>query len=362
MTPTTEHSTADPAARASDHAQNAQPADAAASELAFLRRVLAAEAHAIELAAERLDEGAARALDILADAAERGSSVIVCGMGKSGLVGRKISATLASLGVPSHELHPAEAMHGDLGRIRRGDCLLALSFSGETEELVALSAILKQDGVPIVAITRDHASALARSADAVIALGSLAEAPAHDGEAGLAPTCSTTATLAIGDALALALARRAAFTDDDFARRHPGGTLGGLMRPVLDVLRFRVGDNLPVAVRTMTVRAALAHAESVGRRPGALIAVEREGGPIAGIFTDSDLRRLLLKDEALLDEPLDAVMTHKPRTLADTALVRDAVRLVREHRQDEIPIVDANGRPVGLLDVQDLIALRVVRS
>lgn len=298
------------------------------------------------------------AVDLIVRCADAGGAVLVTGMGKSGLIGRKISATLASLGVPSHEIHPAEAVHGDLGRIGSRDLVMALSNSGETEEVVALASALRQDGVPLISITGGEGkSTLARLATVALTLGQITEAS----EIALAPTCSTTAALALGDALAIAAARRRSFTADDFARRHPGGSLGGLLRPVVEVLRFVAGKTLPVVRDSRTLREALHDGERLGRRPGAMILVD-EGGQLSGIFTDSDLRRLMLKDTRALDAPVRDAMTRTPRSLPDTALVRDAVHLMAQTRQDEIPIVDALGRPVGLLDVQDLITLRVVRG
>lgn len=331
-------------------------------DLAFLREVLRAEAAAVESVSDHIsDQELSKAVDAMLRCVEHGGSVLVAGVGKSGLIGRKISATLASLGVPSHDIHPTEAMHGDLGRISPHDVVLALSFSGETEELVTLASVLKQDGIPILSITGGTrgagGGALARLATVALYLGPINEAS----DLALAPTCSTTATLALGDALALTLARRQAFTADDFARRHPGGSLGGLLRPVLDILRFRVGENLPVVPESMTVADALREADSGGRRPGALL-ITSENGAVSGIFTDGDLRRLVMRGAGELKQNIGSVMTRSPRTLPSTALVRDAVRMVREFRQDEIPVVDEAGAPVGLLDVQDLIALRVVQN
>lgn len=342
-------------------AQELHP-EAAANDLAFLHSVLQAESSAVASVADCINqEQLGHALAVMLKCLDGGGSILVAGIGKSGLIGRKISATLASLGVPSHDIHPTEAMHGDLGRISPSDVVLALSFSGETEELVTLASVLKQDEIPIISITGGRAEqgggALARLATAPLFLGAITEAS----ELALAPTCSTTATLALGDALALTIARRRAFTADDFARRHPGGSLGGLLRPVLDILRFRVGENLPVVEERMTVAEALREADSVGRRPGALLIVDSSGS-VSGIFTDGDLRRLVMESTAGLERPIGHVMTKSPRTLASSAIVRDAVRMVREFRQDEIPVVDESGAPVGLLDVQDLIALRVVRN
>lgn len=318
--------------------------------------MLRAEAAAVGGLTGRLTAAVHRAVEIIAASADRGGGVLVCGLGKSGLIGQKISATLASLGVPSHAIHPTEAVHGDLGRIRPADCLIAISNSGETEEVVTLASILRQDGVPIISLSggEEH-NALNRLADAPVWLGRIAEAT----DLVLAPTSSTTATLAMGDAIALAVARRRTFTEIDFAKRHPGGSLGGLLRRVVDVLRFEVGKNLPVEPESRTVREALRDAEKLGRRPGALLVVDATGA-LAGIFTDGDLRRLVLRGAEQLDRPIGEVMTRSPRSLNSGALVRDAVRLVREFRSDEIPVVDEAGRPVGLLDVQDLIALKVV--
>jgi len=202
----------------------------------------------------------------------------------------------------------------------------------------------------------DGTSALARLADVALSLGQITEA-----DLGLAPTCSTTATLALGDAIALAIARRRSFTSDQFARYHPGGSLGGLLRPVTDVLRFTAGHNLPLVKRDVSVRDALAEAGKLNRRPGALMVVD-DRGVLAGIFTDGDLRRTIIEHPENLDAPIGDVMTPDPTALPATALVRDAVRLVREFRRDEIPVVDEAGTPIGLLDVQDLIALRLVQS
>ena len=306
-----------------------------------------------------------QAVGIVCDCAQRGGTVLVSGLGKSGLVGSKISATLASLGIPSHSVHPSEAAHGDLGRFRSTDAAICLSFSGETEEVVNLAAVLRQDGLPIVAMTGgalsandQQSSSLARLATVDLRLGVTEEAGAP---AFVAPTSSTTATLALGDALAIAAAQRRGFTDADFAKRHPGGALGSLLRPVTDALRFVAGRNVPLIPDTATVLEAQSRAAEIDRRPGAILLVDAEGR-LTGIFTDSDLRRLVIRDATALGRPIAEVMTREPRTLADTALVRDAVAMVRQFRQDEIPIVDTHRRPVGILDVQDLVTLKLIRG
>ncbi len=326
-------------------------------ELDFISEVLRTEAQGIDRLARAVSsapEAWCAALDVLEACT---GHVVVSGMGKSGLVGGKISATFSSLGQPSNFVHPSEAVHGDLGRLRRGDVVFLLSFSGETEELVSLAHILKADEVPMIAVTNVPSSSLARAASVHIPLGGITEACPLN----LAPTVSTTVMMAIGDALALALARRRDFTADDFHRHHPGGMLGAGLRPVVDVLRFRVGENLPIVRDDASVRDALASAGGA-RRAGAIVLVDHEGR-MSGIFTDGDLRRLVNTSDdpaTALDQPINGCMTRSPRHLSHEDLVRDAVRLIRELRVDELPVVDAKGAPLGLIDVQDLIAMKVV--
>jgi len=328
-----------------------------------MSRALTHEAEAIARIAARVDEGFVQAVDLLERCADQGGTVVVSGLGKSGYIGSKISATLASLGIPSHSVHPTEAAHGDLGRFQSKDVVICLSHSGETEELVNLASILRQDGLPIIAITRGVVdglpeSALARLATVVLSVGVVGEA--GDGDY-LAPTSSTTAALAIGDAIALAVARRRSFTHDDFHARHPGGQLGSLLRPAMELVRFKAGENLPIAQETDSVREALNEASKVVRRPGALLVTDSTG-KLTGIFTDSDLRRLILNNPDDLGRPMGEIMSRDPRCLDGDAKASDAAAMFREYRADEIPIVDADGKPMGLLDVQDLIAMKLVRE
>jgi arabinose-5-phosphate isomerase len=335
-----------------------QPASSSSRKIA--QQVIRAEAEAI--AGLELDESFDRAVEIIETCADTGGTVLVTGLGKSGLIGAKVSATMASLGIASHPVHPTEAAHGDLGRFRSADVVLALSFSGETTEVIDLVTLLRQDKLPIVSMTRkpdgDPPSSLWRLSTAALALR------ADDDGAGLgylAPTASTTAMLALGDALAIAVAHRRGFSREEFARRHPGGALGGLLRPAVDMLRFRVGENVPLISEGATVLEAEAQAASFGRRPGAILIVDGNGR-LAGIFTDGDFRRLMIGNRGALDRPIGEVMTRDPRTLPDSAIAHDAVQLIRETRQDEIPVVTADGRPVGILDVQDLIAMKLVQE
>lgn len=330
------------------------------AEAAFARQVLRQEADAIQ----QLQIGAAfhQAVALIHGAvAERHGALVITGLGKSSYIAQKISATFASLGVPSHFLHPTEAMHGDLGRIRRGDVVLALSFGGNTEEVVDLATILRQDGVPVIAIVGHKDSDLARVATIALLVGPLSEACPHN----LAPTASTTAMLALGDALALTVSRRRGWGVQDFNRLHPGGNLGRQLMPVLEAIRFKAGENLPLIAANLSVAQAYDEVEQYAqasgiRRAGALLIVD-DRGQLAGIFTDGDLRRSLIRDgNKAWHEPIGTLMTRQPRTLSADALVRDAVQIIREHRIDEVPVVSTDHRPLGLIDVQDLVALKVI--
>jgi len=322
--------------------------------LALAAQTFEIEARALQALSARQGEGFVKAVQAMMAC---GGRTVVMGMGKSGHVGRKVAATLASTGTPAFFVHPAEASHGDLGMVTPGDVVLAISNSGESDEIAALLPALRRLSVTLVAMTGRPESTLARHADIVLS-------SAVDQEAcplNLAPTASTTAMMAAGDALALGLARRRNFRADDFHRMHPGGMLGAGLRPVLEVVRFRVGRNLPCVPMTGTLAQAL-RASGEGRRSGALMVVDANGR-LAGLLTDGDVRRLVNAHGAsALDRPLAECMTRQPRTLPADALVRDAVRMVRELRVDELPVVDAEGRPMGLLDVQDLVSLKVVRE
>jgi arabinose-5-phosphate isomerase len=331
-------------------------------ELAFITRALNHESHAISTLAESVDSNYTQAVDLIVSCADAGGTVIVSGLGKSGHIGAKISATMASLGITSHAVHPTEAAHGDLGRFRKTDLVICLSHSGETAELVGLASILRQDKLPIIAITRgttnEKPSSLQRLAN--VTLEARVTEEAGDGDY-LAPTSSTTATLAIGDALSLAAARRRSFTAQDFHARHPGGTLGNLLKPVAELIRFHTGKNLPIANEHDTVAQALEDASKIKRRPGALLVTNNEG-TLTGIFTDSDLRRLVLRDASELTNPISSVMTQNPKSLQIDSKTAQAVAMFREYRADEIPIVDDKNKPVGMLDVQDLIAMKLVED
>jgi arabinose-5-phosphate isomerase len=278
--------------------------------------------------------------------------VIVTGMGKAGLVGAKLSATFASTGTPSIALHPTEAMHGDLGRIRSDDVVLVLSNSGNTEELKHLLPHVRRIGAAIVAVTGEPDSAVAKLCDCVLDLGRVDEAC----PLGLAPTASTSAMMALGDALAMVVLAERGFSREDYARYHPAGALGRKLLKVGEIMR--TGKELPlVPLGTRVVDVILTMSRTAGR-PGAALIVDR-GERLAGIFTDGDLRRLLERGIAQLEQPVDAFMGRRPKTIGPEAFVDDAERMLREHKIDQLAVVDSAGKAVGLVDVQDLLDTRI---
>ncbi|MGQ0552356.1 MAG: KpsF/GutQ family sugar-phosphate isomerase [Planctomycetota bacterium] len=317
------------------------------------RALLAAESQALALLVETLDADFVRAVRLLSACEGR---VVTTGIGKAGIIARKVGATLASTGTPSDFLHPAEALHGDLGRVTRRDVVLALSNSGTTEELLRLVGPLKDIGVPMIALTGDAGSPLGRHADVVLDYGRVTEAC----PLGLAPTTSTTVMLALGDALAMAVLGERQFSPEEFARFHPAGNLGRSLLRVEEVMRK--GPALPLIAAGHSLAQAIERMTSTPGRPGAVL-VQAADGQFAGFYTDGDLRRNLLEarqrnDFAMLSRPVDEVMTKAPTTVRPSQLVSEAQRLLRERQIDQLPVVDERGRPVGLLDVQDLLAIR----
>ncbi len=279
--------------------------------------------------------------------------VIVTGMGKAGLVGQKVSATLASTGTPSFYLHPAEALHGDLGRVRSGDVVLALSNSGETSEVNHVMGAVKKLGVRVIGVTGRAESTLGQHSDVLLDIGRVEEACPMQ----LAPTASTTVMLALGDALAMAVLEERGFGPRDYARFHPAGSLGRRLLRVDEVMRQ--GAALPLVSAGVTVADALIQTSKTKGRPGASLVVDPDGA-LAGIFTDGDLRRLLEGGSfERLNQPIDDFMARSPKVLAPDDLAEDAHRLLRENRIDMAPVVDENRRPIGLIDVQDLIEVGI---
>ncbi|MCA9222171.1 MAG: KpsF/GutQ family sugar-phosphate isomerase [Planctomycetales bacterium] len=317
-------------------------------QLRFAREVLRTESQAIVALADQLDDTFCDAVDCVLAAH---GSVIVTGMGKAGLVGQKIAATLASTGTRSHFLHPAEAIHGDLGRVGRDDVVMMLSFSGETEEITRLLPHLTTLGAPIIAITGAPRSTLGQAATHVLDLGPLREAC----NLGLAPSTSTTAMLALGDALALVLSRQRGFRQEDFARFHPGGSLGRKMAKVEEVMRPL--DQCRVSTDSVTIRQMLVQVSRPGRRTGAIMLTD-ENGRLAGLFTDSDLARLLeTPGDASLDKSVSEVMSRRCSTVCRGTKVAEAVKLLAARKISELPVVDEQQRPVGLIDITDVVGL-----
>ncbi|MGE0760463.1 MAG: SIS domain-containing protein [Pirellulaceae bacterium] len=315
-------------------------------QLHFAQNVLRQEAQALHALADGLPSDFCDAVELLHRC--RGN-VVITGMGKAGLIGQKLMATLASLGTRCHFLHPGEAVHGDLGRVQAGDVIVALSFSGETEEVVRILPSLRAVGTTIIAITGHPHSTLGTAAAVALPLGVIREACPH----GLAPTTSTTAMLALGDALALVLAQLRDFGPLDFARNHPAGNLGRKLTRVEDAMRPLT--DCRVARDGQTVREVLIQASRPGRRTGAIMLVN-DDGQLTGIFTDSDLARLLeRRGEDALDAPIREVMTRAPATIACGSWMSRAVGLLGERKISELPVVDDHGKPVGLIDITDLV-------
>jgi len=307
------------------------------------RRVLKIEARALADLVERLDERFTRAVDIVFGAKGR---VIVAGMGKSGIIGQKISATLSSTGTPSFFLHPAEALHGDLGRLVRDDVLVALSYSGETAELLRLLDTVKRLAIPLITLTGSPASTLAQASDVVIDVGIREEAC----PLGLAPTASTTAMLAVGDALAMTVLERRGFTEEDYATLHPGGGLGVRLRRVEDVMhtgdrapRVRPGDPIPEVIY------------EISRKGLGLATVVDDADRLVGFISDGDLRRFFQRERnrALSLTAFDC-MTRQPVTIGPRELATRALNLMESRKITGLAVVDVEGRLVGVVHLHDL--------
>lgn len=312
------------------------------------KRVLRIEAQAIEGLLQRINAEFDRAVELLFNCEGR---VVVTGMGKSGLIGRKISATFASTGTPSLFLHPAEAVHGDLGMLVRDDVLLAISYGGETQEIVLLLETVKRLGIRLVTVTGNLRSTLAQASDVVLDISVKEEACSLN----LAPTASTTAALAMGDALAIALLEKRGFKEDDFARLHPGGQLGKRLRRVESLMH--TGDDLP---RVKPGDAMPEVIYEISRKKLGMAAVVEDGGKLAGVITDGDLRRLMLKrkNEALSLTAAEC-MTRNPVTIGKDELAATALRLMEERRITAVLVVDAGQRVLGVVHLHDLWTLQL---
>lgn len=313
------------------------------------REVLAIEAGALNALSDSLDEEFARACRAILACEGR---VVVSGIGKSGHIGRKIAATLASTGTPAFFVHPAEAAHGDLGMIVDGDVVLAISNSGESDEIAVILPALKRKNITLLAMTGRPQSTLARHADIHLTVA----VPQEACPLGLAPTSSTTATLALGDALAVALLRARSFTPDDFALSHPAGSLGKrLLLQVADVMHS--GGELPV-VRPDTPFADVIVCMS--EKGLGMVTVADEAGYLKGIFTDGDLRRLFQQQGDLTGLTAAAVMGRNPKTIMPDRLATEALKTMQQNRVNALPVCDAEGRLLGALNMHDLLKARIV--
>ena len=329
---------------------NGAPAPSDAALFRSAREVIQTEARAIDALTDRIDSAFADACRLLLDCRGR---VVVSGMGKSGHVGRKIAATLASTGTPSFFVHPAEASHGDLGMVTQDDVVLALSNSGETDEILTILPVIRRLGARLLALTGSPTSTLARSADIHLNVG----VPAEACPLGLAPTASTTAALVMGDALAIALLEARGFTAEDFARSHPAGALGRrLLLSIADVMH--TGDSVP----RVNAEASLSDALVEMTRKGlGMTGIVDADGRLVGVFTDGDLRRTL--DDAAIDfrsTPVARVMTTRAKTIGPQQMAIEAARLMESHKIHALLVVDHIGRLVGALNIHDLLRAKVV--
>ncbi|OGA70650.1 MAG: arabinose-5-phosphate isomerase [Betaproteobacteria bacterium RIFCSPLOWO2_12_FULL_65_14] len=330
-------------------AASKRPQNRSENALELARRVLAIEADAVRALIERIDD---RFLAALALILERRGRVVVSGIGKSGHIARKIASTLSSTGTPAYFLHPAEANHGDVGMIESGDVFIAISHSGESEELLTILPLVKRRGAKLIALTGRGTSTLAREADVLLDAGVAQEACPHN----LAPTASTTAALALGDALAVALLDARGFSADDFARSHPGGSLGRrLLTHVADVMRR--GAEVPSVRETATFKEAVLE---MSRGRMGMTAVLDAGGNVRGIFTDGDLRRALEKALNFENTTIAEVMTPGPRTIRPEALAVEAVQVMERHKVNQLLVVDERRQLVGALNMHDLFRAKVL--
>jgi arabinose-5-phosphate isomerase len=322
------------------------------SHLAKAREVFAIELAALKKVRTQLDAAFDHAVDVVVGALARRGKIVVVGIGKSGNVGQKIAATLTSTGATSVVLNSVDALHGDLGIVNDGDVILALSYSGESEELVNLLPALKRFSVKIITLTGSVKSSLARHSDVTLNVKVSQEACPFN----LAPTASTTAMLVMGDALAMAVLQARGFKQKDYARLHPSGAIGrAMLLRVGDIMR--TGERNAVAGETLTVKEALL---VMTRAKSGSLAVINARGKLVGVFTDGDFRRHMSADENLLTRPLQSVMTRNPICIRDSALAVEALKIFNERNIDDLIVVNAKHEPVGLVDSQDLPKLKIM--
>ena len=322
------------------------------SHLKRAREVFDVELAAVKAVRGRLNATFDKAVALITYALANRNKLVVVGVGKSGNIGRKIAATFTSTGAPAVLLDSVDALHGDLGILNDGDIVLALSYSGETDELIDLLPAMKRFSVRVIAITSAPKSTLGQHADVVLNV----KVPKEACPFNMAPTASTTASLVMGDALSMAVLDARGFKKSDFAQRHPSGAIGrALLLRVGDIMRS--GSRNPIAHQTMPVRDALL---IMGEAKSGSVSVVNKNGKLAGVFTDGDLRRHIARDDDVLDLPLAKVMTRRPTTIREDALAADAIRIFNERNIDDLIVVNAKREPIGLVDSQDLPKLKAV--
>lgn len=315
------------------------------------RRVLKIEADAVSALADRIDGNFSKAVEMILDCQGR---VVITGMGKSGLICQKVAATMASTGTPAFFLHPAEGIHGDLGMLMKGDVVIAVSNSGETEELTRILPVIKRMGLPLIAMSGNQGSTLARAGDVFLDISIREEAC----PLGLAPTASTTATLAMGDALAVALLVQRGFKDEDFALFHPGGALGKrLLLRVEDLMHS--GGDIPMVGMETPLKEALF--EITSKKLG-ITGVAGAGGELAGVFTDGDLRRSIEQGFDVLNLPIGELMNHNPKRILRTNLAAKALQKMEQYSITSLFVFESEegGKPVGIIHLHDLLKAGVV--
>ncbi|WP_040550637.1 KpsF/GutQ family sugar-phosphate isomerase [Pedosphaera parvula] len=322
------------------------------SHLARAREVFDIELAALKGVRNLLDESFDQAVELVVDTLRRRGKIIVVGIGKSGAIGRKIAATLSSTGSTSVVLNSVDAVHGDLGIVNDGDLILALSYSGESEELLNLMPALKRFSVKLISITGVPKSSLARYSDVVLNVKVAKEACPFN----LAPTSSTTVTLVMGDALAMAVLQARGFKKQDFARRHPAGAIGRAMLLKVGEI-MRTGQRNAVAQETLAVKEALM---VMTRAKTGSLSVVNSKGKLVGVFTDGDFRRHMATNNDLLSQPVKTVMTRNPICIRDEALAQEALKIFNERNIDDLIVVNARREPVGLIDSQDLPKLKLM--
>jgi arabinose-5-phosphate isomerase len=322
------------------------------NHLARAKKVFDVEIAALKSVRAQLDKSFAAAVEIIIQAIARRGKIVIVGIGKSGNVGAKIAATLTSTGSTSVVLNSVDALHGDLGIVNDGDVILALSYSGESEELLNLLPALKRFSVKIIAFTGNLKSALAKHSDLALNV----KVPQEACPFNLAPTSSTTAMLVLGDALAMAVLDARGFTQRDFAKYHPSGAIGrAMLLKVGDIMR--AGNRNAVAPENLSVKEALL---VMTRAKSGSLSVVNTRGKLTGVFTDGDFRRHMAADENLLSQPLKKVMTQNPISISETALAAEALKIFNERNIDDLIVVNAQNEPVGLIDSQDLPKLKIV--